>query len=349
MELKDKLKSLPVCPGVYRFKNSDNEIIYVGKSKSLRSRVRSYFTGQKEGKVARLVHHITDLEYEVCDTHLEARLLECRLIKEIRPMYNAQFKRDRGFVYLKIGELCKRPILAITYDPASGIGPFRNRRLLEFVIECFEKLYPMDLEEPGEGERGRRGRKSGLAVQFEYSLLPRRTDFDDFPKNQQVLSRLFREKAFWRGFLEALNQAMIKAAEAERFQQAIFYRDFIQSLNQLHRMWFEDTQLFQELLFLQIPLEDGVKFFRIQNGRIEDIATGGEMDGPELEGFIRSSQNRSINTWEEFSEAARCDFKDILYSEIRALPKDQVVRRPSKGRPRSAAVKKIRRPAEHTG
>ena len=126
MNITEKIKTLPQLPGVYR--------------------VRSYFSGTKVGKIVQMVLQIHDLEIEICDTHLEARLLECQRIKEIRPPFNSQFKRERQFVYLKIGQKCTQPALSIATDHLQGFGPFRNRQLLETVLWDFPKLYPLKID-----------------------------------------------------------------------------------------------------------------------------------------------------------------------------------------------------------
>lgn len=340
MNITEKIKTLPQLPGVYRFLNKDKEIIYIGKSKNLHHRVRSYFTGQKEGKIARLVLQIEDLEFEVCDTHLEARLLECLRIKQIRPPYNSQFKRERAFIYLKIGQKPRQSALSITTDPLQGLGPFRNRQLLEAVLEDFLKLYPLTSayldqtpeEQSKEGEitgpsgqcDHRKPRPGEIQIAGTYSLLPRRLQDWEFRQTRECLELLFLDEGHWQPFLQGLEQAMINAADQERFQQAIFFRDFRERLKLLHRFWYEDKQLFNQLLFLRIPMEQGVKYFRIRNGCIEDQAKGTALSGAEFDRFCLNSKCRLVSAWSSFSEQARFDFLDILYSEIRTLPPEQV-------------------------
>lgn len=322
MELKEKIKNLPELPGIYKFISSDQRIIYVGKSKRLRSRVRSYFSGVKEGKIQRLVRQIADLEYELCDTHLEARLLECQRIKELQPVFNKQFKRERGFVYLKIGQHCREAPMSIVYTPDRGFGPFRNRRLLESVIESFQKLYPMRLADTGSAKTD--GRQS--QIEFTYYLLPQRISTETYFQNRKVMTRLFQEEDLWEAFLLDLEEAMMMAAEEEKFQAAIFYRDFLQALRLLKRMWFEDHRLFQELVFLKIPVSGGDKFFRIRDGCIELCQSASSSADDLFEAFMAASPETKPPDWAKFTIFEQYDFRDILYSEIRALPPDQIVR-----------------------
>ena len=333
MNLNEKLITLPRLPGVYRFLNKDHEILYIGKSKNLRNRVRSYFTGTKEGKIARLVGQISDLEIETCDTHLEARLLECRRIKEIRPPYNSQFKRERGFSYVRIGTNRSQSPLAVENDPTRGFGPFRNRRLLESIIDDFPKLYPIvtqctvmgeTLELPSEAFSNAVPVRS-CHFSFRYFILPRRLEPEEYHRNQFTLELLFQGEKYWKPFLWELERAMRQSAQAELFQEAIFFRDFIGRLKLLHRFWFEDQELFRELVFLKIPTEHGLKYFRIRNGFIEDETMGMDETASDFERFCRDSTCRLEPAWSKLSEKTRFDFKDILYSEIRALPEEQVM------------------------
>ena len=103
-KLKEKASSLPMLPGVYIMKNSENEIIYIGKAKKLKNRVSSYFRSSKEhtSKVKKLVEKIKDFDYIICDSEYEALVLECSLIKQNKPKYNVLLKDDRGYSYLKI-------------------------------------------------------------------------------------------------------------------------------------------------------------------------------------------------------------------------------------------------------
>src|SRR5690625_3654215 len=100
--IKHKLEMLPEQPGCYLMKNADEEIIYVGKAKVLRNRMRSYFTGTHDAKTQRLVSDIKDFEYFVTGSNVEALLLECNLIKKHRPKYNVLLKDDKSFPYIKI-------------------------------------------------------------------------------------------------------------------------------------------------------------------------------------------------------------------------------------------------------
>jgi len=103
-EIQDKLDSLPIKPGVYLFRDRLEQVIYVGKSVSLRNRVRSYFhaSALRDDKTRELAAHVADLDFIVTDSELEALILECELIKKYRPHYNVRLKDDKRYPYIKI-------------------------------------------------------------------------------------------------------------------------------------------------------------------------------------------------------------------------------------------------------
>ena len=109
MNLKEKIDNLPKTPGIYMMKDKYGDIIYVGKSKKLKERVKSYFVNSKNHsrKVKRMVKNIKDLDVILTDTELDALILECEMIKKIRPMYNKLLKNYENYSYIKINKKYK--------------------------------------------------------------------------------------------------------------------------------------------------------------------------------------------------------------------------------------------------
>src|SRR5690625_7373510 len=100
--IKEKLAVLPMQPCCYLMKDRHGTVIYVGKSKALKNRVRSYFTGANDQKTQRLVQEITDFEYIVTSSEIDALILEMNLIKKYDPRYNVLLKDDKSYPYLKV-------------------------------------------------------------------------------------------------------------------------------------------------------------------------------------------------------------------------------------------------------
>ncbi|WEK53388.1 MAG: excinuclease ABC subunit UvrC [Candidatus Cohnella colombiensis] len=144
--IRNKLALLPDQPGCYLMKNRDGHIIYVGKAKVLKNRVRSYFTGSHDGKTQKLVTEIRDFEYIVTASNTESLILECNLIKEHHPRYNVLLKDDKSFPYLKITNE-KHPKLEVTRrvvkDKAKYFGPYPNAFAAQQTKKLLDRLYPL--------------------------------------------------------------------------------------------------------------------------------------------------------------------------------------------------------------
>lgn len=144
--IHDKLALLPELPGCYLMKNHEGTIIYVGKAKVLKNRVRSYFSGTHEGKTQRLVSEIRDFEYIVTASNMEALILECNLIKQHYPRYNVLLKDDKSFPYIKITNE-RHPRLEVTRrvlkDKAKYFGPYPNAFAAQQTKKLLDRLYPL--------------------------------------------------------------------------------------------------------------------------------------------------------------------------------------------------------------
>lgn len=143
--LENILNSIPELPGIYQMIDSKGNIIYIGKSKCLKKRVKSYFVDTpKWEKVTKMVSLIHDIHYVVTDTHLEARLLECKLIKQVSPFFNSQMKNDKRYVYLSLESNLKRGPLSIVHERGlDTYGPFRSSHTLSDTIESLKNIYPI--------------------------------------------------------------------------------------------------------------------------------------------------------------------------------------------------------------
>lgn len=144
--LREKLAVLPSKPGCYLMKDEYGEVIYVGKSKKLRNRVRSYFNRAHDRKTERLVQEIDDFEYIVTSSEIDALILEMNLIKEHDPKYNVMFKDDKSYPYIKITS-DRHPRLVITRkvkkDRAKYFGPYPNVIAARETKRLLDRMYPL--------------------------------------------------------------------------------------------------------------------------------------------------------------------------------------------------------------
>lgn len=145
-QLRLKLSVLPKEPGCYLMKNKNDVIIYVGKAKNLRNRVRSYFTGAHDEKTMRLVSDIVDFDFVVTDSEVESLLLENTLIKKHQPRYNILLKDDKSYPFIKITKE-KHPRLLVTRSvkPSNGIyfGPYPNAHSAHETKRLLDRIYPL--------------------------------------------------------------------------------------------------------------------------------------------------------------------------------------------------------------
>ncbi|MFZ2323911.1 MAG: excinuclease ABC subunit UvrC [Ignavibacteriaceae bacterium] len=144
-KLEVNLKNLPVSPGVYQFLNKNGKVIYVGKAKSLKNRVRSYFHENiTSAKTLALVKKINDLQIFVTDSELEALILENNLIKELKPRYNVNLKDDKSFPFIKVtNELFPRiyPTRRVINDGAKYFGPYTDVRSMRSSLRMINQIF----------------------------------------------------------------------------------------------------------------------------------------------------------------------------------------------------------------
>ncbi|CAM3178214.1 excinuclease ABC subunit UvrC [Lactiplantibacillus plajomi] len=144
--IEHKLALLPDLPGCYLMKNLNSQIIYVGKAKNLKNRVRSYFKSSHTGKTARLVSEIADFEFIVTSTDKEAFLLEITLIQKHQPYFNIKLKKGTGYPYIKITNERDPQILIVSDVRKDGgyyFGPYPNVYAAQETVNFIQKVYPL--------------------------------------------------------------------------------------------------------------------------------------------------------------------------------------------------------------
>lgn len=225
--IKNKLALLPDQPGCYLMKDKNGTIIYVGKAKILKNRVRSYFAGSHNTKTERLVSEIVDFEYIVTESNIEALLLEINLIKKNDPKYNIMLKDDKTYPFLKITNE-KYPRLVITRkvlkDKAFYFGPYPDVGAANETKKILDRLFPLLKCKPSQTK------EPCLYYHLGQCLCPYYFNVD--PK---VYTKIVDEvKGFLNGGHEKveseIHQKMIQAAENMEFEKAAEYRDQIRAI-----------------------------------------------------------------------------------------------------------------------
>src|SRR6201987_3626575 len=148
MDLTEKIRTLPLRPGVYLYKNAEGEVIYVGKAKNLRARVRSYFqegVGEANAKTGSLLREAVDVEYIVVDNEKEALALENNLIKQKKPRFNILLRDDKTYPYIKLtlGERWPRVYVTrrLKKDGSEYYGPFFPANLAYRVVDLIHRNF----------------------------------------------------------------------------------------------------------------------------------------------------------------------------------------------------------------
>ncbi|ASS98639.1 excinuclease ABC subunit C [Geobacillus thermocatenulatus] len=224
--LKEKLSVLPEQPGCYLMKDKHGTVIYVGKAKSLKARVRSYFTGTHDGKTQRLVEEIADFEYIVTSSNAEALILEMNLIKKHDPKYNVMLKDDKSYPFIKITAE-QHPRLLITRkvkkDGGKYFGPYPNVQAANETKKLLDRLYPLR-------KCSTLPSRACLYYHMGQCLAPCVHPVSD-EQNKAMVEQIVR---FLNGGYEDVKQElaekMHEAAEALEFERAKEYRDQIAAI-----------------------------------------------------------------------------------------------------------------------
>lgn len=225
-KLKEKLALLPHDPGCYLMKDKDGVIIYVGKAKVLKNRVKSYFTGSHNAKTQRLVLEIEDFEYIVTSSNIEALLLEINLIKKHQPKYNILLKDDKQYPYLKITKE-KHPRLLITRkvlkDGAKYFGPYPDAGAASEVKKILDRLYPLR-------KCDTMPKQVCLYYHIGQCLAPCVNNVSQSENDKMIQEITHFLNGGYQGVKKDLQQKMQKASEELDFERAKEYRDQIQDI-----------------------------------------------------------------------------------------------------------------------
>ncbi len=231
-DIESKLESLPVSPGVYLLKNRKGKVIYVGKAKSLRARVRTYFRGGDDRmQIAFLMKRVGDFETLVTESEKEALILENNLIKQYKPRYNIRLKDDKSYVSVKVtlGDEWPRVLVTrkIRKDGSRYFGPFHSANSVRETIDTIRRVIP--LRTCSDGVFRNRSRPC-LEYQIKRCLAPccLEVDSKDYQEHLNEAMMLLSGKRVQ--LLDHLRRDMAEAAATERFEEAAKLRDRLRAI-----------------------------------------------------------------------------------------------------------------------
>ena len=227
--IKSKLELLPTSPGCYIHKDKNGTIIYVGKAKNLRNRVRSYFRGSHDTKTEALVSEIVDFEFIVTESNIEALLLEINLIKENKPKYNIMLKDDKSYPFIKItNERYPRLIITRQVKKDGGLyfGPYPDVGAANEIKRLLDRIFPF-----------RKCTNSPSKVCFYYHI-GQCMAHTVCHKDEVYFKAMAQEVSdFLKGqddkIIDELKGKMEVAAQSMEFERAAEYRDLIQAIGTL--------------------------------------------------------------------------------------------------------------------
>ena len=227
--IKSKLELLPTSPGCYIHKDKNGTIIYVGKAKNLRNRVRSYFRGSHDTKTEALVSEIVDFEFIVTESNIEALLLEINLIKENKPKYNIMLKDDKSYPFIKItNERYPRLIITRQVKKDGGLyfGPYPDVGAANEIKRLLDRIFPF-----------RKCTNPPSKVCFYYHI-GQCMAHTICKKDEAYFKSMAQEVSdFLKGqddkIIDDLKGKMAVAAQSMEFERAAEYRDLIQAIGTL--------------------------------------------------------------------------------------------------------------------
>ena len=278
--LREKLKHLPKKPGIYKHKDGDGKVLYVGKAKNLRSRVRSYFgkARRRDGRVQVLVKKITDVEVIVTDTEAEALILENNLIKRLQPRYNVNLRDDKTYPFICIkNERFPRvfPTRDVRQDGSTYFGPYtdvKNMKLALRAIRSIFKLRTCKLQLSQENiDAGKYDACLEYHIQKCAAPCEGRQSEEEYNRTIAQVEQLLNGKT--RALEDLLESEMEAKAEAMEFEAAARLRDQVEALrtySERQKMVSNDA-VDRDLFALQADREQDVAcgvLFKVREGKV---------------------------------------------------------------------------------
>lgn len=272
--LREKASLLPKSPGVYIMENADGKVIYVGKSRALKNRVSQYFHGTHDTKTTRMAGSVRDFRYIVCDTEMEALILENNLIKQYTPKYNILLKDAKSYPYIKVTDE-EYPRIVMTRrrtEDGTFYGPYSGTATVFNVIKTIERIlgipsckrkFPRDIGKSRPCVYRQLGRCCGVCA-------------GDVTK-EAYNSLISCAKDLLRGntseVTKKLTERMMEAAEAERFEEAARLRDALISITKLGQNQKTDLGIDTEYDVIALSTHEGcdcAAVLYIRGGTITD-------------------------------------------------------------------------------
>lgn len=299
--IQEKLKQIPTHPGVYQFFNSDGKIIYIGKAKNLRNRVRSYFQSKKHqmAKTISLVKNIDNLDWIVVRNEVEALMTEANLIKAHRPRYNIDLKDDKAYPFIRITKEPYPQVLLtrkIVRDGSKYYGPFTDVGRLRMTLKALHKVFPIRSCSYYLDDKVVTEKKVKLCL--DYHINKCEGPCEGLVSQDHYQEMVDRIEEFMKGKTKRteahITVLMKEASSNQKYEEAAMYRDQLEAMRSFKERQSHVATDFEERDVVALAREDNLGvavIIRIRNGRIfsrEKLSLQGldENDGATLQTVI---------------------------------------------------------------
>jgi excinuclease ABC subunit C len=273
--LENRLKEIPAEPGVYLMRDRNGDILYIGKSKKLRSRVRSYFRDSQvlSPRIATMVQQVADIEFIVTDTESESLALEANLVKQHQPYFNVLLKDDKRYPYVCITWSEDYPRIFITRkrridnEKDKFYGPYVDTHLLRYTLHIIKRTFPLR-------QRPRPLFKDRPCLNFDIGRCPgvcqQLISPEEYRQTVQKVAMIFQGRT--GELIETLTSQMEKAAEEMNFELAATIRDRIKALSALNadqKVSLPDDTISRDAIALASDEQHCcIQLFQIRAGRL---------------------------------------------------------------------------------
>lgn len=275
-DIQEELKKVPDNPGVYQMKNSFGEIIYVGKAKNLKRRVRQYFQSKNHApKIEAMVRNIAEFEYIIVDNEVEALILEANLIKKYRPKYNTILRDDKQYPYIKISVQEKYPriykVREVKKDGAKYFGPYPSVYAVNEIIDIIGSLYKLrkcSLKLDGT----KKNQRPCLNYHIGRCTAPCMGNVDAKEYREEVNKAMTFLSGGEEELIKTITEKMKTASANLDFEIAAKYRDQIRALeiiSEKQKIVSANSNLDQDVIGSALGIEEAcIQIFFIRNGKI---------------------------------------------------------------------------------
>ena len=343
MALEDKVERLPHEPGVYLMQNKRGQVIYIGKAKSLRKRVGSYFQNDKHQrfKTKVLVDKIDDFEYIVTDTEVEALILENNLIKKYNPKYNIQLKDDKTYPYIKVtvDETYPRVFKTrvIKNDDARYFGPYTEARAVNDMLDLIHDLYPLRV--CNQPEAGGNSERECLNYHIDKCRGPCINEITPEEYNELIEQVLMILEGQEDNLQQQLKRKMEAASQNREFEVAAKYRDQMEAIEKITQKQkvISEKLVNQDIIALTEAEEEVcLQLLIVRNGRLigkdDFVFSEGRKDQEILRSFLQQYYDAAYYIPKEILLDRELEEKELLAKWLSKQEEKKVeIKQPQQG------------------